>query len=48
VEGVENLLISERGNSNISRNPAHGDEDVADYVTAGAATSRKGIDRKTK
>ncbi len=48
VEGVENLLISERGSSNISRNPAQGNEDVADYVTAGAATARKGINRKTK
>ncbi len=50
VEGVENLLISERGSSNISRNPAQGDEDAADYVTAGAATAtaRKGIDGKTK
>ncbi len=48
VEGVENLLISERGSSNISRNPAQGDEDAADYVIAGAATARKGIDGKTK
>ncbi len=50
VEGVENLLISERGSSNISisRNPAQGDEDAADYVTAGAATARKGINGKTK
>ena len=44
VEGVENLLISERGSSNISKNPAQGGEDAADYVTAGAATARKGID----
>jgi hypothetical protein len=48
VEGVENLLISERGSSNISRNPAQGGKDAADYVTAGAATARKGIDGKTK
>ncbi len=48
VEGVENLLISERGSGNISRNPAQGDEDVANYVMAGAATARKGIDGKTK
>ncbi len=48
VEGVENLLISERGSSAISRNPAQGDEDTANYVTAGAATARKGIDGKTK
>jgi hypothetical protein len=48
VEGVENLLISERGSSDISRNPAQGDGDAADYVMAGAATARKGIDGKTK
>jgi hypothetical protein len=48
VEGVENLLISERGSSNISRNPAQGDKDATNYVTAGAATARKGIDKKTK
>ena len=48
VEGVENLLISETGSINISRNPAKGDEDAADYVTAGAATARKGINGKTK
>ncbi len=42
------FMISERGSSNISRNPAQGDEDAADYVTAGAATARKGIDKKTK
>jgi hypothetical protein len=40
--------ISERGSSNISRNPAQGDEDAADHVTAGAATARKGINGKTK
>jgi hypothetical protein len=48
VEGVENLLISERGSSDISKNPAQGDEDAADYVTVGAATARKGINGKTK
>ncbi len=48
VEGVENLLISDRGSSNISRNPAQGDEDAVDYVTAGTAATRKGIDGKTK
>ncbi len=42
------LLISERGSNNISRNPAQGDEDATDYVMAGAATARKGIDGKTK
>jgi hypothetical protein len=46
VEGVEKLLISERGSSNISRNPTQGDKDAANYVTAGAATSMKGIDGK--
>jgi hypothetical protein len=30
VEGVEKLLISERGSIDISRNPAQGDEDAAD------------------
>jgi hypothetical protein len=48
MEGVENVLISERRSSNISRNPAQGDEDTADYFTAGAATARKGINGKTK
>jgi hypothetical protein len=48
VEGVENLLISASGSSDISRNPAQGDEDAADNVTAGAATARKEIDRKIK
>jgi hypothetical protein len=48
VDRVENLLISKRVSSNISRNPAQGDEDAADYVTAGAATARKGIDGTTK
>jgi hypothetical protein len=41
-------LISERGSSDIRRNPAQGDGDAADYVTAGAATAKKGIDGKTK
>jgi hypothetical protein len=42
------LLISERGSSDISKNPAQGGEDAADYVTAGAATARKAIDGKKR
>ena len=48
VEGVEKLLISERGIIDISRNPVQEDEDAADCVTAGAATAGEGIDGKTK
>lgn len=48
VEGVEKLLISERGIIDVSRNPVQEDEDGADCVTAGAATAGKGIDGKTK
>jgi hypothetical protein len=46
--GREFVGFRERKQRHKSRYPAQGDEDAANYVTAGAATARKGIDEKTK